>query len=218
MANAAIAAVNRLFWAPTSQRRRKTPAAQRSSCQNEVFNYILQCMLAYHGPPTSRADIDQDQESYDGQGGVGTVAPLQADLLSLPSEGGGFDAVEFVGPELAAYGRAEPSALTDRLTAEIGASLIRSGARIAKTVLRLLQARMVELASSSVKFPMGVLAVWKVMGLLQRFIVDGRPANCFFNVPFFEHTSGEDLARMIVEVGRLLLVAKSDLRDFFHTI
>ena len=32
-----------------------------------------------------------------------------------------------------------------------------------------------------------------------------RAANCFFDVPFFEHTSGEDLARMIVDVGRLLL-------------
>ena len=80
MANAAIAAVNRLFWAPTPQRRRGKSAAQRSSCQKEVTNYIIQCMLAYPGPPTTGADIDKDQDSYHGQGGAGTVAPLQADL------------------------------------------------------------------------------------------------------------------------------------------
>ena len=177
MANAAIAALNRLFWAPTSQRRRGKPAAQRSTCQKEVSNYIIQCMLAYPGAPTRGADIDQDQDSYHGEGGIGAVAPLQADKLSLPSDGGDLDAIEFVGPELAGFGRAEPSALADPLTGELAAGLIRSGSRIdpgeyAKTILRLLKARMVELSGRPVDFPMGVFAVWKIMGELQRFIVD----------------------------------------------
>ena len=92
------------------------------------------------------------------------MAPLQADKLSLPSDGGDLDAIEFVGPELAAFGRAEPSALTDPLTGELAASLIRSGSRIdpgeyAKIILRLLKARMVELAGRPVDLPMGVFAV-----------------------------------------------------------
>ena len=49
------------------------------------------------------------------------MAPLQVEFLSLPSEGCRFDAVEFVGPEVAAFGRAEANALADRLTAELAA-------------------------------------------------------------------------------------------------
>ena len=50
-----------------------------------------------------------------------------------------------------------------------------------------------------------------------RLIIDCRPGNTGFLKPEYESTSGEDLARLLVEEGYDLEAAKLDLRDFFHT-
>ena len=43
-------------------------------------------------------------------------------MLSLPAVGGGFPVCDYVSPELAAFGRAEPSALEDPIIAELSAA------------------------------------------------------------------------------------------------
>ena len=152
---------------------------------------------------------------------MGSPASLRADLLSLPEEGGGFRVGDFVGPELGAFCRADPAALEDRFIAELAASLVHSGVRLdeeeyVKVLKRLLEVGMLEFTATASEYPLKLFAVWKVVGEIQRLIMDGRVPNCFFLTPSMEHTSGDDLARMQVAEDRLLEVAKSDLSDHFH--
>ena len=75
---------------------------------------------------------------------------------------------------------------------------------------------MAELTADRAEHPLGMFAVWKEIGKIQRLIIDRRPVNEFFPSPPFEFTSGEDLSRLQVKLGHLLQAAKCDLSDFSH--
>ena len=134
---------------------------------------------------------------------------MKAELISLPKEGGGFKACDYVGPEIAAFCNADPEVMVEPWLAELMASGIRSGARIepqeyAEIVKRLLSAKMAELTAERAVHPLGMFAVWKEVDKIQRLIIDGRPVNEYFISPPFEFTSGEDLSRLQVKLGHLL--------------
>ena len=81
------------------------------------------------------ADKNQDMENENGYeegkcAGTGAPAPLKAELLSLPAEGGGFAACDYVGPEMAAFCQADPEVLVETWLAELLADRFRSGAKI----------------------------------------------------------------------------------------
>ena len=97
----------------------------------------MSCIVAYietEGPPFSGADRNQDIEEHgyeEGKGaGMGSPAPLKAELLSLPQRGGGFAASDYVGAEMAAFCNADPDVMVEPWLAELLASGLRSGARI----------------------------------------------------------------------------------------
>ena len=165
------------------------------------------------GPPGNGADTTQNmnESGYEEGRGVGTgsPAPLKSELISLPTEGGGFKACDYVGPEIAAFCNADPDILIEPWLAELLASGIKSGARIdpkeyAEIIKRLLTAKMAELTAERAAHPLGMFAVWKEVDKVQRLIIDGRPVNEYFTSPPFKITCGEDLSRMQVKLGHLL--------------
>ena len=227
--NAAIAALNSLYGATCTDGRRSEKApGSITAPQQEVLDYIMSCMRTYivtEGPPDYGADTTQDMNEggYEEGGGVGagSPAPLNSKLISLPAEGGGFKACDYVGPDIAAFCNADPEVMIESWLAEILAGGIKSGARVdpkeyAEIVKRLLSAKMAELTAERAAHPLGMFAVWKELDKVQRLIIDGRPVNEYFTSPPFEFTSGEDLSRLQVKLGHLLEVAKCDLSDFFH--
>ena len=146
---------------------------------------------------------------------------IEASLLSLPERGGGFPAAEFLGPELAAFARADAAAFEDELVAALAAAGTRSCHRAAPeeyvaTLRRLAKAAMVEWSAEKSDRPIGLFGVWKVVGEILRLIVDARPANASFRTPKYVNTGGDSLARMQVLPGHVLEAAKADLADFFH--
>ena len=177
--------------------------------QQEVIDYIMSCMHAYMestGPPGNGADTTQDMKEcgYEGGGGgagAGSPAPLKSELISLPHQGGGFKACDYVGPEIAAFCNADSDVMVESWLAELLADGMKSGSRIdpgeyAKIVKRLLSAKMAELTAERAAHPLGMFAVWKEVDQIQRLIIDGRPVNEYFTSPPFEFTCGEDLARL----------------------
>ena len=186
----------------------------------------MRAYIETEGPPDIGADTTKNMNECgyeEGRGaGAGSPAPLKSELISLPTEGGGFKACNYVGPEIAAFCNAEPEAMVESWLADILASAIKSGARIdpkeyAEIIKRLLSAQMAELTAERAEHPLGMFAVWKEVGKIQRLIIDGRPVNEYFTSPPFEFTCGEDLSRLQVKLGHLLQVAKCDLSDFFHS-
>ena len=133
--------------------------------QKEVIEYIMSCTIAYvdsEGPPVKGADSTQDMNEHgyeEGRGvDVGAPAPLKSKLVSLPAEGGGFKACDYVGPEIAAFCNADPDILVEPWLAELVASGLKSGARIdpkeyAEIIKRLLCANMAELTLSVRSIP-----------------------------------------------------------------
>ena len=227
--NAAIAALNSLYCAPCTDGRTLTGQGLATAQQDEVIKYIIECIVTYidaEGPPMRGADKNQDMENENGYeegkcAGTGAPAPLKAELLSLPAEGGGFAACDYVGPEMAAFCQADPEVLVETWLAELLADRFRSGAKIdpkeyAAVIKRLLSANMAELTAESSPHPLGMFAVWKTVDESQRLIIDGRPVNEYFTSPPYEFTCGEDLSRIQVQIGHLLQAAKCDLCDFFH--
>ena len=82
-------------------------------------------MLAYiesEGPPGDGADVTQDMNEggYEegGVGGAGSPAPLKSELISLLTEGGGFKACDYVGPEIAAFCNADLDVMVEPWLAE----------------------------------------------------------------------------------------------------
>ena len=228
--NVAIDALNRMYGATcTDGRKSQTAPGSTTAQQQEVIEYITSCTIAYIenvGPPGDGADSNQDMNEVGGyeegrSAGAGSPAPLKSELISLPTEGGGFKACDYVGPQIAAFCNADPDVMVEPWLAELVAGSIRSGARIdpkeyAEIVKRLLSAKMAELTAERAAHPLGMFAVWKEVDKIQRLIIDGRPVNEYFTNPPFEFTSGEDLSRLQVQLGYLLQVAKCDLSDFFH--
>ncbi|MEC9050886.1 MAG: hypothetical protein VX747_00395, partial [Actinomycetota bacterium] len=229
LANAAIDALNRLYHAPGARKCRRRPTARSQDTERvrEVQAYVYACALDYVDADRCSPD-DHDfaagVEDYDVTHADGPV-PLVADLVSLPAKGGGFPACDYVGPALAAFGRAEESALEDTLVAELAAlgtadpeeSAAAAGfprsrsrprschkaepAEYAAVLARMHAAGMLELTAEQTEHPLGVFGVWKVAGEVLRLIVDGRPANVFFRTPEYEHTGGDSLARIQVDDG-----------------
>ena len=190
----------------------------------EVHAYVYACALDYVDADRCAASEDSPAgaEVYDVTHADGPVS-LVSKLVSLPAKGRGFPACDYVGPELAAFGRAEESALDVDFTAELAATAkgVRSchkvePAEYAALLAHMHAADMLELTAEHTGHPLGVFGVWKVVGQLLRLIVDGRPANAFFRTPEYEHTGGDSLARIQVDAGMSLEVAKCDLADFFH--
>ena len=179
----------------------------------------MRAYIETEGPPDIGADTTQNMNEcgYEegGGAGAGSPAPLKSELISLPTEGGGFKACNYVGPEIAAFCNAEPEAMVESWLADILASAIKSGARIdpkeyAEIIKRLLSAQMAELTAERAEHPLGMFAVWKEVGKIQRLIIDGRPVNEYFTSPPFEFTCGEDLSRLQVKLGHPLQIAKCD--------
>ena len=220
--NVAIAALNKLYCATCTEGGTRAAQGPITAQQSEVIQYIMSCIVAYietEGPPFSGADKNQDIEEHgyeEGKGaGMGSPAPLKAELLSLPQRGGGFAASDYVGAEMAAFCNADPDVMVEPWLAELLASGLRSGARIdsqeyAEVIKRLLLANMAELSAESSPHPLGMFAVWKEVDRIQRLIIDGRPVNEYFTSPPYEFTSGEDLSRVQVKLGHVLEVAKCD--------
>ena len=78
----------------------------------------MHAYIESEGPPGNGADTIQDMNDeggYDEGGSVsaGSPAPLKSELISLPTEGGGFKACEFVGPEIAAFCNADPDVMVE---------------------------------------------------------------------------------------------------------
>ena len=130
----------------------------------------MRAYIESEGPPGNGADIykDMNEGGYEeGRGaGAGSPAPLKAELISLPTKGGGFKTGDYVGTEIAAYCNAGPDIMVEPWLAELLAGAIKSGARIepieyAEIVKRLLSAEMAELTAERAAHPLGMFAVWK---------------------------------------------------------
>ena len=170
-----------------------------------VLDYIYRCAVDY--VDHDRCDAEEEPGKHAGAPEVYDVPPadgpvsIEAHLVSLPERGGTFPVCDYVGPELAAFGHAEPSALEDPLVAELAVIAARSCHRAepeeyAAVLARMHAAEMLELTSQRAPHPLGLFGVWKTVGEKLRLIVDGRPGNCFFRAPEYEHTGGDSLARI----------------------
>ena len=178
LANAAIDALNSLFAAPRSASARASRAAGASPAAGprirSAIKYILACVIPYADPPDSGAGCENsaDTEEYHTTAPGGPVS-LDSALLSLPERGGGFPAADYAAPDLAAFARGEAEALEDPFIAELAASEARSCQRASpseyvSTVARLEAARMLEFSSEPCPHPLGLFAVWKTVGSVQR--------------------------------------------------
>ena len=162
-----------------------------------------------------------DLEAYDSTVRV-EVPPLKASMLSLPDVARTFAAHRYLGPRLSPWMRAEPSAMLSPLVGGLAAGVTRSyqgasPAEYLRAVVRMSRNDMVIFSKYKSRFPLGIFAAWKIEGETQRMLLDGRPANAHFHTPPCEFTAGEDLVRIIVPEGYILLVARADLADYFHT-
>jgi len=232
MANRTIDTLNCMFCGPNAEPsrtvRHRRPSNAAGGRVAEVHSYLIKRSLEYVSAPAEASTshvaktIETNDEPYETDGGMAGAVPLRAHLLSLPATGGTFDVGAYLGPELLEYVNAEGAAMVDPLIAELAAHVTRSyhsadPDEYAAAVVRLDANGMVELQADAAEHPLGLFAVLKSDGLTLRLIVDGRPANVKFNTPSFEHTGGDDLARIQVPGGCVLEIAKADLQDFFHT-
>ena len=223
LANAAIDALNDMHGTPT-RACVAGPAAAHSAHVSEILTYILKCSQEYMHAAVPTRGVPDTGDGWDYETKCGTVKGtfLKANLLSIPQEGGTFDAASYLCPQLAAYLEAGLESLTDPLVASAAASLHRScqmatDDEYAATLARLYQAKMTVFSAMRAKFPLGLFALPKSSGLL-RLIVDGRPGNVFFLDLPIEHTGGDAFTLIVVDEGYTLQVSKVDLADYFHTI
>ena len=228
LAQSAIDALNSLYAAPSKARRHHPDAAAGSSHVAEVHKYIFDCCYEFAVTPeftdecASRDLFDEDEdEAYD-DFDLGGATPLISDLVALPTNAGTFPVADYVGPDLAAYANAEPPAcqeheLVPQMLANLASSCNRvSPQEYAKLVARMYDGKMAELWPSPADFVLGLFGRWKVVGKSQRLLVDARPPNCLFGTPRFVHTGGDSISRMQVAKDHDLLVAKADLKNYYH--
>ena len=194
----------------------------------EVHKFIFDSCYEFAVTPQSSDESashlasEAVEETYD-EFDLGGPTDLIADMVALPDHGGQFPVADFVGPELAAYANAEAPACDEQsLTKQLLARLSRSCHRIsakeyAKLVARMCSGDMAELWPSPADFICGLFGRWKIHGRTQRLLVDARPPNCMFDNPKYVHTGGDSIARMQVSPGYDLLVAKADLKNFYHS-
>ena len=142
-----------------------SPAA--GSRIHEAQKYIISCIIPFVDLPASGVSpnysTENDPNDNVGYGAVGDAGPcaIQASLLSLPARGGGFAASDYLGPELAAFARAEGPALEDEIVADLAAAASRSCHRVepseyVATLRRLADALMVEFTSEKAEHPLGL--------------------------------------------------------------
>ena len=232
LANAAIDALNSLYSGTPSEKGRASwpPRASRLSelppRTAAVMRYIFACMADFvdsrkHCPPPScAAATDYPPDMYAGAAKQG-VAQLDAAKISLPAQGGTFDVSRWVGEDIGAFLQAEPAAMEEEWLGELLAAGFPPQKpppveQYAPTLARMAQATMVEFGASGTEHPLVPFAVWKLVGEIQRLVIDGRPTNGFFRAPPYVSTEGDCLSRMQVPPGFTLEAAKCDLSDFFH--
>ena len=222
LTNACIDALHDLHGTPT--RACVAGPAAAPARVAEVLKYIYKCSQQYvDAASTDSRGVPDMETSWTYETGSKVLGTsLNADLLSIPEEGGTFDVARFLSPQLADYLEGGPEALSDPLVAAAAASHIRScqmatAAEYAATVARLCRARMAVLSAQKSQFPLGLFAIPKSSGLL-RLIVDGRPGNMFFLDLPIEFTCGDAFCAIIVDEGYTLVASKVDLADYFHTI
>ena len=146
--------------------------------------------------------------------------PLSADLVSLPKQGGFVNLLDLLPPDIAKlYSRPRGRLLrpkAERKTAP-RAQLVRSPKDYTRIIRRLHNLTMVTFTTTP-KVVNGVFATPKSNGT-QRFVVDGRPMNAIFaDSPKVELPTPDLLARLHVDKGQEIFVAKVDLDNFYHRI
>ena len=114
----------------------------------EVHKYLFDCCSEFAVTPVSSDECasqfapEGEEEACDDTD-LGGPTPLIADMVSLPTNAGTFPVVDYVGPELAAYARAEPPACKEHeLAPQLGARLARSCNRVSPEEYSKLVARM----------------------------------------------------------------------------
>ena len=234
-ANLAIRALNWMHGSKFGQVPCPCPvSAPPSKRVSEVQSYILRCSRQYVSCPSpSSATVPQPELhptttnfSYD-EAVQEAAVPIQSSLLSLPAEGGTFDARRYLGDELMAYMDAKPEAMLSPLVGSIAAGLAHSyqsasASEYIATLARLFRVGMCVFSADAAVDVIGLFAQWKDAPTAttegsQRFLADGRRPNSRFLTPSYEHTTGEDIVRQEVDEGMQLEMAKADAADFFHT-
>ena len=210
LATSAIDALNSLYAAPVRACRARPPPADAWPAHvAEVHKYLFDCCCDFAVTPVSSDECasqvapEGEEEAYDDLD-LGGPTPLIADMVSLPTNAGTFPVVDYVGPELAAYARAEsPACKEHELAPQLCARLARSCHRVSaeeyvKVIARMCKNNMAELLPCPADFILGLFGRWKQIGTSQRMLGDARPPNCLFDTPEFVHTGGDSLARMQV--------------------
>ena len=234
-ANLAIRALNWMHGSKFGQVPCPCPvSAPPSKRVSEVQSYILRCSRQYVSCPSpSSATVPQPELhptttnfSYD-EAVQEAAVPIQSSLLSLPAEGGTFDARRYLGDELMAYMDAKPEAMLSPLVGSIAAGLAHSyqsasASEYIATLARLFRVGMCVFSADAAVDVIGLFAQWKDAPTAttegsQRFLADGRRPNSRFLTPSYEHTTSEDIVRQEVDEGTQLEMAKADAADFFHT-
>ena len=234
-ANLAIRALNWMHGSKSGLVPCPCPvSAPPSKRVSEVQSYILRCSRQYVSCPSpSSATVPQPELhptttnfSYD-EAVQEAAVPIQSSLLSLPAEGGTFDARRYLGDELMAYMDAKPEAMLSPLVGSIAAGLAHSyqsasASEYIATLARLFRVGMCVFSADAAVDVIGLFAQWKDAPTAttegsQRFLADGRRPNSRFLTPSYEHTTGEDIVRQEVDEGMQLEMAKADAADFFHT-
>ena len=234
-ANLAIRALNWMHGSKSGQVPCPCPvSAPPSKRVYEVQSYILRCSRQYVSCPSpSSAAVPQPElhptttnVSYD-EAVQEAAVPIQSSLLSLPAEGGTFDARRYLGDGQMAYMDAKPEAMLSPLVGSIAAGLAHSyqsasASEYIATLARLFRVGMCVFSADAAVDVIGLFAQWKDAPTAttegsQRFLADGRRPNSRFLTPSYEHTTGEDIVRQEVDEGMQLEMAKADAADFSHT-
>ena len=88
----------------------------------------ISCIIPFVDLPASGVSptysTENDTNGNVGYGAVSDAGPcaIQASLLSLPTRGSGFGASDYLGPDLAAFARAEGPELEDEIVADLAAA------------------------------------------------------------------------------------------------
>ena len=149
LAASAIDALNSLYAAQLKAHRAQAASVGVGSPHvAEVQKYIFDCCYEFAATSESSDECashfthEGEDEAYD-DADLGGPTPLIADKVSLPTDAGTFPVVDYIGPELAAYAYAEPSACLEHdLIPQLSAKLARSCHRVPAEEYAKLVARM----------------------------------------------------------------------------
>ena len=174
-ANCAIRALNWMHAGSSSKHEQTeqwaSPASAGTHSQRvqAIHTYIIRCSQQYNrtSPPKSAAATPTvlhniPKDSYDEAVKVAAV-PIEAKLLSLPSQGGTFPARRYLGDDLLAFLDARPDAMLSPLVGDIAAELARSyqsatDDEYVATLARLYQADMCAFSAEAAKNVVGLFA------------------------------------------------------------